>query len=76
MLRSGNVTLKLHQKVINEPGSKRKKIIQETLNLFLLPTLQILQIMTTNLLMLKHTEEIIIHFSEQISDEPYSKSYR
>lgn len=27
-------------------------------------------------LMLKHTEEITIHFSEEISDEKYWKSYR
>lgn len=52
--------------------------MQETLNLSLLPTLQVFQVMATNLLvlMLKHSEEIIIHFSEEISDEQYSKSYR
>lgn len=51
--------------------------MQETLNLSL-PTVQVFQIMTIHLLllMLKHTEEITINFSEEISDEQYSKSYR
>lgn len=64
MLRSDNVTLKLHQKVINEPRLKRKKLYRK--QFVLLPTLLVFQITTTNLLMLKYTEEIIMHFSEEI----------